>query len=78
MPSITSNEVISLIKDLSLTQRLKIAEEILRSIREEILEGEVLNPARKGNTQDILKFAGIMDEEEAKVWESAVAESRKI
>ena len=76
----TSNEVIKLIKGLSLADRLKIVEEILKSIREEeafrkeglpIKEEEVNGPA-------ILARAGIFDEAEAKVFESAIAESRKI
>lgn len=74
MPSITSSEVIRLIKDLSLPQRLKIAEDILRNIREESME----KSSTEENKPAILKFAGIIDEEEAKVWQSAVAESRKI
>lgn len=74
MTSVTSNDLISLINGLSLPERLKIAEDILRNIREESME----KVAGKEHQPAILKFAGIMEEEEAKVWESAVAESRKI
>lgn len=76
----TSNEVIKLIKGLSLKDRLNIVEEILKSIREEelirsadlkIIEDEIRGPA-------ILSMAGIFEEEEAKVFESAINDSRKI
>ena len=73
---ITSNEVVKLIKGLSLADRLKIVEEILRSIREE--ESLRDKKEEKGNGPAILAMAGIFDEEEAKVFESAIAESRKI
>ena len=79
MASSTSNDIINLIKGLSLSERLKIVEEILRNIREEGLEPKVAPSAKE--THDgpaILSLAGIMDEEEAKVWDSAIAESRKI
>ena len=77
---ITSSEVIKLIKGLSLADRLKIVEEILKNIREEeFLRGkEVETKEEKNNGPAILTLAGIFDEEEAKVFESAIAESRKI
>ena len=79
MASSTSNNIINLIKGLSLSERLKIVEEILRSIREEGLEPKVALPAKETHEGPaILSLAGIMDEEEAKVWDSAIAESRKI
>ena len=77
---ITHNEIMKYVKALSLTEQLQIAEDILRSIREsdatkgkhiKVEETEHSGPA-------ILAMAGILDEEEAKVFESAVAESRKI
>lgn len=78
MTSITSNDVIRLIKGLSLPEQLKIVEEILRNIREESLEIEAPKSSGEKNEPAILKFSGIMDEEEAKVWDSAIVESRKI
>lgn len=80
MTSNTSNDVIKLIKGLSLPERLKIVEEILKNIREETLRAKkTVDPEKEtGQGPAILKFAGIMDDDEAKVWESAVAESRKI
>lgn len=79
MVSNTSNDIINLIKSLSLSERLKIVEEILRNIREEGLEPKAAQPSKETHEGPaILSLAGIMDEEEAKVWDSAVAESRKI
>lgn len=72
---VSSSEIISLIKSLSLTDRLKIVEEVLRNIREE-------NMTKGSNEKEveppILSLAGIIDEEEAKIWNSAVEESRQI
>jgi hypothetical protein len=72
---ISSNEVIDLIKNLSIAERLMIVEAILRNIREE-------NAAQKESKMNeepaILSLAGIFDEEEAQVFENAIAESRKI
>ncbi|MCB9052734.1 MAG: hypothetical protein H6556_25130 [Lewinellaceae bacterium] len=79
MVSNTSNDIINLIKSLSLSERLKIVEEILRNIREEGFEPKAAPPSKETHEGPaILSLAGIMDEEEAKVWDSAVAESRKI
>lgn len=76
----TSNEVIRLIKGLSLSDRLKIVEEVLRSIREEssIREEELKTKTETNKGPGILTMAGIFDEEEVKVFESAISESRKI
>lgn len=71
----TSKEVIELATGLSLSERFKIAEGILRNIREEAIK---LKATEKSTTSPILAMAGIFDEEEAKVFESAIAESRKI
>lgn len=75
-----SSEVIKLIKDLSLTDRLRIAEEILKSIREDQIfrKKEFDTKEEKGNSPAILALAGIFDEEEAKIFENAIAQSRKI
>lgn len=76
-----SNELVKLAKGLSLSERLKVVEEILRSIREEeiLREKEIKSiPKEKGTASPILAMAGIFDEEEAKVFESAISESRKI
>lgn len=70
----TSNDVIKLTKGLSLSERLKIVEEILRSIWEEEIKPKL---KEKSTAHPILAMAGIFDEEEAKVFESAIAESRK-
>ncbi len=75
-----SMEIIKLIKGLSLSERLKVVEAILRSIREdEMFRKEVRKEEAEGLIAPaILTFAGIFNEEEASNFESAVAESRKI
>ncbi|MCB0571855.1 MAG: hypothetical protein KDC66_18940 [Phaeodactylibacter sp.] len=79
MASNTSNDILNLIKSLSLSERLKIAEEILRNIREENMEAKAAELATATqNGPAILSLAGIMNEEEARIWDSAIAESRKI
>ena len=76
---ISSNEIINLIKGFSLIERLIIVEEILRNIREENLEQKVAGQYKeKKSGPAILNLAGIIDEEQAKVLNSAVEESRKI
>lgn len=73
---VSSNEVINIIKGFSLSERLLIVEEILRNIREENLKSK---PIEKEKTKSsILNFAGIIDDAEANLMESAVSESRKI
>lgn len=76
---VSSNDIIDLIKGFSLAERLLIVEEILRNIR----EADVKTRNGKNSTIDsteptILNLAGIMDEEEANVFEEAIVESRKI
>ncbi len=79
MASSTSNDILKLVKGLSLSEQLKIVEEILRNIREENTEAEAGKPTKDThNGPAILSLAGIMDEEEARIWDSAIAESRKI
>ncbi len=76
----TNNEVMKLIRGLSLSDRLKIVEDILKDIREEgeLLEEGVQNKSEKNADPAILTLAGIFDEAEAKIFESAIEESRKI
>lgn len=76
---ISSNEVINLIKGFTLTERLMIIEEVLKNIREENVSQNIANPSMEEKSGPaILSLAGIIDEEEAKVWNSAVQESRQI
>jgi len=72
---ISSSELIDLIKRFSITERLMIAEEILKDIREERTLQQV--PKERAEPA-ILSLAGVMDEEEAQVFITAVNESRKI
>ena len=70
-------KIINQINRYTLTERLMIVEQILKKIREDnpaTAEKSTNNSDKKG----ILKFAGILTEEEAQVMENAVAESRKI
>lgn len=77
---ISSNEAVKLIKNLSLVDRLIIVEEILKGIREEEMleENEHNSKADHNNGPAILAMAGILDDEEASVFDTAIAESRKI
>ncbi len=76
----TNHEVINIIKRLSLNDRLMIVEEILRSIHEEevLLKEDLKIKKAEESGPAILTMAGILGEEEAKLFESAIAESRKI
>ena len=79
MASSTSSDILKLIKGLSLSERLKIVEEILRNIREENIGPEADKPTKDThNGPAILSLAGIMGEADARIWDSAIAESRKI
>jgi len=75
---VSTNELIKLINTFSLSERLKIVEEVLRGIREEKIvipndkEGESNEPPK------ILELAGVMTDEEASEYDKAVEESRKI
>lgn len=75
---VSTNELITLINKFSLSERLKIIEEVLRGIRED----NIVSPEeREKGTNDppkILELAGVMTEEEASVYEEAVEDSRKI
>ena len=75
----SSNKVIDLIKQLSLPERLLIVEEILRNIREESTMSNVPSISKDDKPEPaILSLAGILDEEEAKIFDSAIEESRKV
>ena len=67
---VSKNELINLINECHLSDRLEIVEAVLKHIRK---EKKALR-----NGLDILEFAGIIDDTEAKIFESAVLESRKI
>ena len=71
---ISSHEVIKLIEGFSLAERLRIVEEVLKNIREEKLDVTPVEVAKPS----LLSLAGIMDDEEAKVWYEAVEDSRKV
>jgi hypothetical protein len=75
----TGSEIINLIKGFSLSEKLRLVEEILRNIREENISiREQIETKEKKDKPAILSFAGILNEEEATVFDSAVEESRKI
>ena len=78
MTSSSSNDLLKLINSLSLAERLKIVEEILRTIREEGVDAKASESGKASGGAALLKFVGIMTEEEARVWDEALAESRKI
>jgi len=67
---VSTSELINLINEHHLLDRLEIVEAVLKHIRE-----EKKSPI---NNLSILEFAGIIDDDEAKVFESAILESRKI
>lgn len=71
---VSSDEVVKLVESFSLTERLLIVEEILKSIRKEKLEVERVEDARPG----ILALAGIISDNEAESWHEAIDEARKI
>lgn len=71
---ISSHEVIKLIEGFSLAERLRIVEEVLKNIREEKLDVRPVEVAKPS----LLSLAGILDDEEAKVWYEAVEDSRKV
>ena len=71
---ISSHEVIKLIEGFSLAERLRIVEEVLKNIREGKLDVTPVEVAKPS----LLSLAGIMDDEEAKVWYEAVEDSRKV
>ncbi len=69
---VSTNELITLINKFSLTERLKIVEEVLRGIREE----KVVIPkdGEENKQPKILELAGIMNEGDASEYEKAVEE----
>ncbi len=73
----SANEVIKIVNDLNWVERLKVVEAILRGIRIERVHSRVsinqeVSPPR------ILELSGIWDENDARIFEEAVLESRKI
>jgi hypothetical protein len=75
---VSTNELISLINKYSLTERLKIIEEVLRGIREEKVGIPNQDEGDSDAPPKILELAGIMTEEEASEYMVAIEESRKI
>lgn len=75
---VSTNELITLINKFSLTERLKIVEEVLRGIREDNIVGPDEREKETNDPPKILELAGVMTEEEASAYEEAVEDSRKI
>ena len=73
---VSTHELIRLINNFSLTERLLIIEEVLKGIREE--ESTPLKEVEEPAKPRILEMAGIINEEEAAQMKTAVEESRKI
>lgn len=72
-------ELVNQIKHFSVKEKLILVEEILRTIREEdVLEKNTPDLRETSSEPAILSLAGIIDDEEAKVFYSAIKESRKI
>ena len=74
----STREVLELIQAFSLSERLMIVEEILRSLRQEASMAEEKIAAGKDDGPAILALAGTIDDQEAAVFEEAVRESRKV
>lgn len=72
---VSTNELISLINEFSLTERLKIVEEVLRVIRE---EKTYIDDDKEPTKPKILELAGLFDESVADEFKVAVDESRKV
>ena len=75
---VSTNELIVLINKVSLTERIKIVEEVLRGIREEKGVFSSEKDIDSNETPKILELAGKITEEEAAQYIEAVEESRKI
>lgn len=75
---VSTNELITLISQFSLAERLKIVEGILRGIREENDVVPVDKHEHSTEAPRILELAGVMSEEEAAAYNKAVEESRKV
>jgi hypothetical protein len=75
---VSTNELITLINKFSLTERLKIVEEVLRGIREDRTVGSDDEEKETNKSPKILELAGVMTDEEASVFNEAIEDSRKI
>lgn len=64
-------DILDIVNRFSIADRLRLVEEILRTIREEEVE-------EKHSGNELLEFAGIINDEEAAEMKSAVLESREI
>lgn len=75
----SNSEVIHLVSGLRIADRLMIVEEMLKHIREEHAASGTTEVLEEGWARPaILRLAGVMDEAEAQVMNSAVEEARKI
>ena len=75
---LSSSDVINVVRGFSVQERLMIVEAILRNIREENKNSDNTNTLDSKEESDILGFAGIIDEEEATIFQEAIKESRNI
>ncbi len=64
-------DILDIVNRFSVADRLRLVEEILRTIREEEVE-------EKHSGNELLEFAGIINDEEAAEMKFAVSESREI
>lgn len=75
---LSSSDIINVVRGFSVQERLMIVEAILRNIREENKNSDNTNALDSKEESDILGFAGIIDEEEATIFQEAIKESRNI
>lgn len=69
---VSKTEILKELSTLSLLDRLFVIEEVLKQIRTEssMTKKEVVSTS-------VLEFSGILDEDEAKIFEESVLESRE-
>ena len=74
------HDILDIVKDFSIPDKILLVEAILKQIREaeEFTTGSVEDNQSEYSGEEVLAFAGILDERSAKDMESAVLDSRKI
>jgi len=75
---VSSKDLIELIRQLSPLERLRLVEEILRGIWEEAKKELPPSATEEELPTGLMRFAGIFDDKEARVWKQAVEEFRQI
>ena len=71
------NDILTIIKSFPIDERLFLIEDILKSVREDHITS-TSEKSEMYSGENLVELSGIVNEDEAKNYEEAISESRKV